>query len=176
MLVAIETAGIIQHIFQNDFSRFPFISLIFMILILIEKLKMYLCVKTIPKSKSERLLSLGKKVKSGELVDLEDCPICFEKMEKISTLCITNCNHVYHNCCLNKWRNQQNDCPLCRTNICSEMELPRSKSPTNLFDYQYYQNSFSSLKQFLDEADGIVVSLNDENAFILHKDDTITSI
>ena len=89
---------------------------------------------------------MGKRVKSGEIVNFENCPICLEEMKKISNLAVTNCCHVFHIGCINNWRHKNNECPMCRTHICMERELPINKKPENIFNYGYYKNSFSNLQ------------------------------
>ena len=43
------------------------------------------------------------------------CGICLEKSNK-NTRIKTRCNHSYHIFCIEKWCNDVNNCPLCRTN------------------------------------------------------------
>lgn len=46
------------------------------------------------------------------------CAICFETINQINNITITNCNHKYHSSCIFKWVNQKcknyNLCPMCR--------------------------------------------------------------
>jgi len=46
-----------------------------------------------------------------------ECPICIEDMIDENQPVITQCNHVYHQVCLEKWIHENNDknCPICRT-------------------------------------------------------------
>ena len=42
-----------------------------------------------------------------------DCPICLGDIEQKDKV-ITNCNHIYHKQCLEKWYKVSHRCPLCR--------------------------------------------------------------
>jgi len=46
-------------------------------------------------------------------MSLQDCSICWGKVEE-NTKITTQCNHVFHKNCLNKWLNKQQTCPYCR--------------------------------------------------------------
>ncbi|KAK9076671.1 hypothetical protein SSX86_005005 [Deinandra increscens subsp. villosa] len=57
-------------------------------------------------------------VKFSEIVDPpESCAVClyeFDAGDEIRRL--TNCRHVFHRCCLDRWMDHdQKTCPLCRT-------------------------------------------------------------
>ena len=48
----------------------------------------------------------------------DKCSIC---MENIKGECyITPCNHKYHEECIDKWKERNNTCPMCREKICEE--------------------------------------------------------
>jgi hypothetical protein len=42
-----------------------------------------------------------------------ECSICYEFYDD-STSINTNCNHIFHNECLQTWISTQDTCPLCR--------------------------------------------------------------
>jgi len=42
-----------------------------------------------------------------------DCSICFCEIEEKDKI-ITNCRHIYHKECLEKWFKISHRCPLCR--------------------------------------------------------------
>ncbi len=46
---------------------------------------------------------------------LNKCSICLETITKNGK--ITNCNHTFHNNCLNQWLKKKKNCPICRTKI-----------------------------------------------------------
>ncbi|KAJ4952458.1 hypothetical protein NE237_029290 [Protea cynaroides] len=59
----------------------------------------------------------------------EDCPICLEEAEDetdadteetISWLLVPECNHRFHEPCLNRWLKFKQTCPLCR--VTTELE------------------------------------------------------
>ena len=44
----------------------------------------------------------------------EKCPICLESLSNV----ITNCNHLFHNKCIDEWiENDRDTCPLCRSKL-----------------------------------------------------------
>ena len=56
----------------------------------------------------------------GDIIDINDCPICLEKMEE-NNVFVTNCNHKFHISCIYPWILYSCDdyrtkwtCPLCR--------------------------------------------------------------
>jgi len=48
--------------------------------------------------------------------NLEDCPICYEKITK-KTSTTTRCKHVFHKTCLQHWTKENTSCPMCRATI-----------------------------------------------------------
>jgi hypothetical protein len=42
-----------------------------------------------------------------------DCSICFDEIKEEDKKKI-NCNHVFHEECINKWFKRSHKCPLCR--------------------------------------------------------------
>ncbi len=47
----------------------------------------------------------------------EDCSICLTKKFTKETIHVTECGHIFHKACLLKWKEQQNTCPICKSNI-----------------------------------------------------------
>ena len=51
-------------------------------------------------------------------MEKDKCSIC---MSNIEDKCyITPCNHKYHKECIDKWKERNNTCPMCRFKICEE--------------------------------------------------------
>lgn len=176
-----EISGFIQLMVAPNKYAFPYVTLIYIGLVLFYQIYTFYCKKRSQYVFTKTKLSnLGKKVKSGILVDSDDCPICMDKMDKICTLSITNCNHVFHNSCLNHWRMKKNCCPLCRTSINMERELPKNKTASNIFNYQLYKNSIENLKGFinevLDEENALIYNFGVDSSFFLDNDDNLTSL
>lgn len=46
--------------------------------------------------------------------DKTDCAICTESYEAGAKLSITPCKHMFHEECLNKWKESKRECPLCQ--------------------------------------------------------------
>lgn len=47
------------------------------------------------------------------------CPICLNWLETNGKVVATNCCHVFHKTCLDKWFDKKNTCPICRTTLWS---------------------------------------------------------
>ena len=47
----------------------------------------------------------------------ESCVICRENFSVAEHVLILPCNHVYHKDCIKGWFQEQNMCPICRTNV-----------------------------------------------------------
>jgi hypothetical protein len=50
----------------------------------------------------------------------EQCSICWENIENIETMAITNCNsipHVFHTECIQTWAKRSSTCPNCRCEL-----------------------------------------------------------
>jgi hypothetical protein len=43
-----------------------------------------------------------------------ECCICLENYTQDTMASITVCEHIFHNCCIARWRHINNSCPLCR--------------------------------------------------------------
>lgn len=43
------------------------------------------------------------------------CSICLEDIELNNTIELTECGHIFHNACIRRHRNNNNNCPVCRT-------------------------------------------------------------
>lgn len=50
-----------------------------------------------------------------EIGDMETCAICLEEDRHLSEM--SNCTHVFHEDCIDKWLRWSNACPLCREDI-----------------------------------------------------------
>ena len=45
---------------------------------------------------------------------MEDCPICYEAVDKSTGHCTLACNHSFHINCLTTWSAKEPTCPMCR--------------------------------------------------------------
>ena len=50
-------------------------------------------------------------------LQIDECPICYEKFNDESYISILCCNHYFHTYCIKKWCGINNICPLCRIQI-----------------------------------------------------------
>ena len=50
-------------------------------------------------------------------LQIDECPICYEKFNDNSYISILFCNHYFHTNCIKKWCEINNICPLCRIKI-----------------------------------------------------------
>ena len=67
------------------------------------------------------------------------CPICFDNIKNTIT---TKCNHIFCNSCLNKWLDNNNSCPLCRTIIRGDVNMPPLQAVQFRVIYNYKQLEF----------------------------------
>ena len=69
---------------------------------------------------------------------MEPCSICFEDINENDKKTI-NCNHVYHEKCIEKWFSINHQCPLCR----------KSKFDKSMEEFKddYYKNSLKIKRQ-----------------------------
>lgn len=47
----------------------------------------------------------------------KDCSICLTDFNEEDDVSIINCNHLFHNNCIEEWTKYKKDCPICRDNI-----------------------------------------------------------
>lgn len=76
----------------------------------------------------------GKRCKSNAVKQFNycfnhspDCSICFEKLVTKNTQSVY-CGHEFHTCCIEKWLESSNTCPLCRRLIDHEIIIDDSIS------------------------------------------------
>lgn len=53
----------------------------------------------------------------------DECSICLAPIKKNKKNEL-NCNHIFHNNCINEWLKKNNSCPLCRTQIKQKLPKP----------------------------------------------------
>ena len=58
--------------------------------------------------------------------NLNECPICYEKMEMINVT-IARCGHTFHASCLFRALELKTDCPMCRIQLINEVEDDEDK-------------------------------------------------
>ena len=65
--------------------------------------------------KQEQLDNI-EKIKWNNTLECEQCMICINKYDENETIYQLPCNklHCFHTCCLNKWFEKHNTCPICR--------------------------------------------------------------
>ena len=76
-----------------------------------------------------------------------DCSICHCDIDDKDKL-ITNCKHIYHKECLEKWFKISHRCPLCR------------ESKFNISIEEYEKNYWKRQKELEKEIDSIINSYN----------------
>lgn len=59
---------------------------------------------------------------------MDDCPICYEKVDDSTGHCTLSCKHSFHLACLSKWSNENPSCPLCRKTL-GATETPHPRPP-----------------------------------------------
>lgn len=61
-------------------------------------------------------------ISSSNLAELPTCPVCLERMDDTTGLLTTQCQHVFHCACLQKW--QSRSCPVCRHGNAHDFAYP----------------------------------------------------
>lgn len=67
------------------------------------------------------LTSLNKE----EQDDYNECTICMEKKCEVKT----SCNHIFCVICINKWYEDHDTCPICRTNLSKSSSTHSDSNP-----------------------------------------------
>ena len=65
---------------------------------------------------SKKLKYTRKKFKELDKAE-NKCAICLENFKKEESVCLLDCDHVFHTHCIDKWGERQQNCPLCKKNI-----------------------------------------------------------
>jgi len=65
------------------------------------------------------IYSIPPHIRQNYLQNLSDgqCSICLEEVELDNTMHLTDCGHLFHIACINRHRNTNNTCPVCRTDL-----------------------------------------------------------
>ena len=65
------------------------------------------------KNDSKVIKFLNKNTKLVKSTTATECPICLEKISRDSIVRETNCNHIFHANCIDRWFEVSCKCPLC---------------------------------------------------------------
>jgi len=93
---------------------------------------------------SEPPLDVRLKPEDLEKYTNDPCGICLSKYNNQESIALVNpCNHIFHEECINAWRNQSAKCPKCNGNMISTRQLtinttPGEPSQNTLFFGGYY--------------------------------------
>jgi len=77
----------------------------------------------------------------------DSCSICLEELT-VGSAAKTPCGHVFHRCCIERWVDKSNNCPLCRGAV------PRKVTFQGLFDFTYANFSAKSKRVFPEYVQG----------------------
>jgi len=69
------------------------------------------CIECTIANKQQKYLKYKKN--TSDVLEL-DCVVCISTIEKDETYTVLNCNHYFHNECINKWLKKHLNCPCCR--------------------------------------------------------------
>ena len=67
------------------------------------------------------LLEIGSSVKTGL-----KCMICLDNCEQNEIISRLDCEHIFHENCIKKWRHLKNTCPICRNEVFSCIQFMES--------------------------------------------------
>jgi len=93
-----------------------------------QKIIRVICRKICPirRAKSYRrylLLRMHDSLENRDLRQNDECAICLQPFDDNEMIMETDCNHIYHESCLDGWSLKNETCPLCR-----QLLYPREKS------------------------------------------------
>ncbi|KAK0412730.1 hypothetical protein QR680_006374 [Steinernema hermaphroditum] len=80
--------------------------------------------------------------------DRLNCSICFDWLNNTKSTCVTNCSHVFHEECLNKWLSQKATCPLCSRTVSNAQRMIFSSAP---FDQSQLQEELNVAYKRIEE-------------------------
>jgi hypothetical protein len=91
-----------------------------------------------------------------------DCSICLEELVfSENNLIKLDCNHYFHEKCIEKWITDKNSCPLCRFKVFKE---PAKFDPHSRSDFQELDNPEDLL------VDDILSDVRENNYFFLRRE------
>jgi hypothetical protein len=79
---------------------------------------------------------------------MEDCPICYDAVDKSTGHCTLACNHSFHINCLTTWSAKEPTCPLCRHELGEKEVAVKTAKP----------EPWGWLDENVIEDDGVIVS------------------
>ena len=62
------------------------------------------------------MIVLKRKMRTPIMCSMEECAICMEDIHN-EYIPFLQCNHYFHNKCLNEWTDIQSTCPTCRSDL-----------------------------------------------------------
>jgi len=65
---------------------------------------------------------------------MDDCPICYEKVDDSTGHCTLSCKHSFHIACLTKWGKDNPSCPMCRKGLGATEVAPRPRIVIHMSD------------------------------------------
>ena len=81
------------------------------------------------------------------------CPICLESFTSKCEISSTQCGHIFHSDCIQKWLKLKRQCPVCLEKAFSahKIFLPIEQVNTNCKNYQIDQKNESYLISYIEE-------------------------
>ena len=81
------------------------------------------------------------------------CPICLESFTSKCEISSTQCGHIFHSDCIQKWLKLKRQCPFCLEKAFSahKIFLPIKQANTNCKNYQIDQKNESYLTSYIEE-------------------------
>ena len=52
-----------------------------------------------------------------------ECVICFANIENVQDIRLLNCQHLFHDECIDKWLQKKPSCPVCKKEFKKERQL-----------------------------------------------------
>lgn len=107
----------------------------------------------------------SSKTEKDNVADQTTCPVCFDELTH-KNICVTKCNHKFCLECILTHHTKNNNCPLCRTQLCSTTKLTnitRLWRNFNDHEQEYGPSSFREPYEVDDEGnvwDAVWISYN----------------
>ncbi|CAI2375460.1 unnamed protein product [Moneuplotes crassus] len=98
-----------------------FLLLFFLLLFLLKSLSWCLCSGNSEKMDKDDIVI--KNVNQAACNEFKECVICLDSIEGQVSICLVDCGHRYHQECINKWIEKDDNCPICRRKIIKHLTV-----------------------------------------------------
>jgi hypothetical protein len=109
-------------------------------------------------------------------VEIPECCICMEQI--VCQEETTSCGHKFHNSCIHRWCETNNNCPMCRTsNPIGIMERPTTPTGNTGENMNYNYNNYNNINNYINNINNNIhngyINRNYNENIINHIDNTL---